>query len=83
MTPAVLLENLGAEIRARRLALDMTQEGLAFEAHVHPNLVGRIERGEDNPTVLTLNALTEVLGCTLGDLFIAAERRAYGSPPIG
>lgn len=37
---------LGHEIRARRIALGLTQAALAARAHLHPGCVGAFERGE-------------------------------------
>lgn len=43
------LIGLGAEVRRRRKALDLSQAKLAYLAHVHANVVGRLERGVYNP----------------------------------
>jgi transcriptional regulator with XRE-family HTH domain len=56
-------------------ALSLSQIALAYEAEVHPNVVGRLERGEYNPTVALLLLLVKPLRVSLSDLIAAAERR--------
>jgi transcriptional regulator with XRE-family HTH domain len=70
-----LLRCLGEEVRARRTRLELSQEALAHLAGIHPNVVGRLERGTYNPTVLTLYALAVKLDTELSDLFAATEGR--------
>jgi transcriptional regulator with XRE-family HTH domain len=60
---------LGAEIRKRREALGLSQEELAGKAGVHVNVVGRLERGVYNPTVLLLQAIAAALKANLSELF--------------
>jgi len=55
------LSSLGGRVRKRREQLSLTQITLALRAGVHPNLVGRLERGIYNPTVLKLQALAGAL----------------------
>jgi transcriptional regulator with XRE-family HTH domain len=49
--PKIILKGLGAEVRRRRKSLDLTQVRLAQFAQVHANVIGRLERGNYNPTV--------------------------------
>ena len=70
-----ILRSLGEEIRERRKQRNMTQEGLAQQAGVHTNVVGRLERGIYNPTVLILLAIATKLNTTLLDLFAGAAKR--------
>jgi DNA-binding XRE family transcriptional regulator len=51
----------------------LSQEALAHDAGVHPNVVGRLERGSYNPTLLTLHAIATKLDISLQDLFEAAS----------
>jgi len=48
---------------------------LALQAGVHPNVVGRIERGIYNPSVLVLNAIATKLNASVLELFAGADRR--------
>lgn len=59
---------IGARIRSARLALDLSQEGLAQRADLHHTHVSRLERGEQNMTVLVLLRIAEALDVTPGSL---------------
>ena len=59
---------LGKAIKTLRKQHDLTQEGLALAAGLHLSYVSAIERGDNNPTLLTLLALAEALNVTLLDL---------------
>jgi transcriptional regulator with XRE-family HTH domain len=62
------LSILGGKVRTRRERLGFSQTTLARRAGVHPNLVGRLERGIYNPTVLKLLAIAGALRVPLRDL---------------
>ena len=70
-----ILRSLGQEIKELRAHKKLSQESLAGLAGVHTNVVGRLERGTYNPTVLILSALANKLGVTLAELFKGAEGR--------
>jgi transcriptional regulator with XRE-family HTH domain len=46
----------------------MSQEALAIEADVPISQIGRIERGEVNPTLSTLGSLAQAFGLNLSDM---------------
>jgi XRE family transcriptional regulator, regulator of sulfur utilization len=71
---AILL-SLGKEVRARRKEKKLSQEALALQAGVHTNVVGRLERGEYNPSVTLLFAIAVKLSASLLDLFAGAAKR--------
>lgn len=66
---------LGEEVRERRKAAGLSQIALAHDAEIHPNVVGRLERGEYNPTVSILQLLIGPLKVELSELMAGAERR--------
>ena len=66
---------LGEEVRERRKALGLSQIALAHDAEIHPNVVGRLERGAYNPTVTLLELLIVPLKVELSELIAGAERR--------
>ena len=53
----------------------LSQEALAHLAGIHTNVVGRLERGTYNPTVLTLLSIATKLNTPLEELFAAAAKR--------
>jgi transcriptional regulator with XRE-family HTH domain len=55
------LARLGAAIRAKRKALGVSQEELAIASGVERSNMGKIERGENNLSVLNLVRIAEAL----------------------
>jgi transcriptional regulator with XRE-family HTH domain len=70
-----LLRSLGEEVRERREQHNLSQEALALQAGIHANIVGRIERGVYNPSVLTLDAIAVKLNTSVLELFAGADER--------
>jgi transcriptional regulator with XRE-family HTH domain len=68
-----VLRSLGSELRRRRQARDLSQEALAHAAGVHVNVVGRLERGQYNPSILLLQAVVSKLDVPLSEIFAAIE----------
>ncbi len=75
MRTSAILRGLGEEVRERRKQRNLSQEALARQAGVHPNVVGRLERGSYNVTVLTLLAIAVKLNTSVLDLFAGAAKR--------
>lgn len=69
------LRLLGEELRARRVARELSQDALAAKAGLHRNFIGMIERGERNLTILTLEAITDVLKTTMAEVISSVEKR--------
>lgn len=65
-----LLKKFGKHLRNLREKMEMSQEALANEANVPISQIGRIERGEVNATLSTLNALADALEIRLNELLI-------------
>jgi transcriptional regulator with XRE-family HTH domain len=63
------LERLGQAIRTERKRNGYTQEELAYNAGIHKNFVGLLERGKRAPTIITMQKLCSVFGISLGDFF--------------
>ena len=53
----------GKAVRARRLALGISQEELAFRAGIHRTYVGDVERGVRNISLSNIHRLAVGLGC--------------------
>lgn len=66
------LQRLGAAVRARRLALGLSQEALADSAGVDRSHMGKIERGERNVTFLNILRIAKAIKCMPSDLLIEA-----------
>ena len=75
MRTRTILQNIGEEVRERRKQRHLSQEALAHQAGVHTNVIGRLERGSYNPTLLTLLAIALKLDTSVHELFAAAAKR--------
>jgi transcriptional regulator with XRE-family HTH domain len=64
-----VLKRLGKRIRTMRERNNISQEELGHRAKLHRTYVGAIERGERNPSVLSLKKIADALNVKLGDLF--------------
>lgn len=62
------LDILGKRIRAKRRELGMSQEELAHEAGLDRSYVGRVERGENNLTFVSLVRICRAMGCDVAAL---------------
>jgi len=62
------LRTLGAKIRERRTAGDLTLEDLADSAGLSVTYLGQTERGQRNPSVLVLWRIADALGVRLDEL---------------
>lgn len=63
---------LGGSIRARRKALNLSQEALADYAGIDRSHMGKIERGERNVTLLNIVRIAEAMNCKPSDILIDA-----------
>jgi transcriptional regulator with XRE-family HTH domain len=59
---------VGGNVKRLRLARDLTQEQLAFEAKLDLTYVGGIERGRRNPSLLVMVRIADALHASLSDL---------------
>ena len=62
------LINLGKIIRTKREAKGLTQVELAENSGVDRNYIGMVERGERNPSFLSLQKIAKGLGLTVNEL---------------
>lgn len=63
-----LMAEFGQRIRARREAKGLSQEELGECAELHRTYVGKLERGEVNPSLSNLVRLADGLDVDLGEL---------------
>lgn len=71
--PDPLSESLAAALHAARLARDLSASALAERSGVSRAMIGKIERGEAQPTAALLGRLSAALGMTLSELVARAE----------
>lgn len=58
----------GQAVRKRRLALGLSQEGLAELSGLHRTYLSDVERGARNPSLLIMVRIARALGTTLSRL---------------
>lgn len=66
------LVKFGNAVRARRKALELSQEVLAELAEIDRSHMGKIERGERNVTFLNVSRIANALQCRPSDLLAEA-----------
>lgn len=73
---------VGWNLRRYRVALGLSQEKLALEAGIDRSYVGRVERGSENVTIVTLEALAKALNISLAALFEEPKPGASKPKPL-
>lgn len=63
------MKALGKRIKELRKVQGFSQEDLSYEADIPLSQVGRIERGEINPTVSTIETIASALKVDLKEIF--------------
>lgn len=63
-----LSKKFGKRVKALREEKGFSQESLAIEANISISQVARIEKGEINSTISTLDALASAFKMTVGEL---------------
>jgi transcriptional regulator with XRE-family HTH domain len=66
----------GAAVREARLSLGLSQESFAERVNLDRTYVSGIERGNRNPTILTLWQLAAALGIRPCELVASAEKQS-------
>ena len=66
--------DLGARIRALRLARGETLRRLAADAGVTESFLSQVERGVASPSIATVQRIARALGQSIAELFAADER---------
>lgn len=67
------LVRLGDAVRAKRKSLGISQEALATISGVERSNMGKIERGENNLSVLNLVRIADALDCRAADILADAK----------
>jgi len=66
--------DLGARIRALRLARGLTLRRLAADAGVTESFLSQVERGVASPSIASVQRIARALGQSIAELFAADER---------
>jgi transcriptional regulator with XRE-family HTH domain len=69
-----LLNQFGIHLRKVRIENSLSQEQLANDADIPINQIGRIERGEVNPSLSTLEAIAKALNLKLPELLNFSQK---------
>jgi len=73
MKKMAILVKLGQRVRQLRVAKNLSQEQLAEKADLHPTFIGKIERAEINPSVITLEKIAQAFNIPLSQLLSFPE----------
>jgi transcriptional regulator with XRE-family HTH domain len=74
VAPTAFEIDLGARIRALRLARGATLRRLAADAGVTESFLSQVERGVASPSIATVQRIARALGQSIAELFAADER---------
>ena len=73
---------VGWNLRRLRVARGLSQERLALAAGIDRAYVGRVERGSENVTITTLEAMASALVVPLAELFAEPPSGAPRPQPL-
>ena len=73
---------IGWNLRRLRVARGLSQERLALAAGIDRAYVGRVERGSENVTISTLEAMAKALTVPVVELLIAPAAGAEPPQPL-
>ena len=65
-----ILQQFGQRVRELREKMGLSQETMAYEAGVDRSFVGKVERGDNNVSLLKMARLAKVLNVSLVELLI-------------
>lgn len=76
----LLIRAFAAELKARRAALEMSQEELAHRAEVNRTYIAKLELAQNQPTLSVLYRLAGALDCELSELLQTVVGRYHRYP---
>jgi transcriptional regulator with XRE-family HTH domain len=74
-----ILDRLRKRIKALRKLNKLSQEQLAEKADVHPTYIGKIERGDMNPSVVFLEKIAKVFNMSLSEFLTFPDTKKISS----
>lgn len=75
-------KTIGWNLRRLRVDKGLSQERLALEAGIDRSYVGRVERGMENVTVSTLEAISLTLNVHVSELFAIVDDKLASPKPL-
>ncbi len=75
-------KTIGWNLRRLRVDKGLSQERLALEAGIDRSYVGRVERGMENVTVSTLEAISLTLNVHVSELFSVVDDKLASPKPL-
>ncbi len=63
-----ILIRFGSRIKTLRLEKGLTQEQFASKSGLHKNYIGMVERGERNPSLINIEAISNGLEISISEL---------------
>jgi transcriptional regulator with XRE-family HTH domain len=69
-------------LRRLRVKRSLSQEGLAADAGVDRSYVGRLERGQENPTVGVLERIAAILDVEIVEFFRVPSKNESAPKPL-
>ena len=70
-----IVQKIAQKIRGLRKIKKMSQVQLAEKARLHQTLIGKMERAEINPTIVSLEKVAKALNISLSELLTFPEDR--------
>ena len=74
-----ILQKLAKRIKELRKINKLSQEKLAEKADVHPTYIGKIERGEMNPSTVFLEKIAKAFNLSVSELFTFPDDKKLAS----
>ena len=75
-------KTIGWNLRRLRVDRGLSQERLALEAGIDRSYIGRVERGMENVTVSTLEAISLTLDVHVSELFAVVDDKLASPKPL-
>jgi transcriptional regulator with XRE-family HTH domain len=77
------LNGLGVRLRDLRLARNLTQAEMAKQCALHRTIIGSVERGERNVSILNLRPIARILRVPLSELLDESTPPRSKSAKVG
>ena len=79
MRKTTILQKFARKIKDLRKLNRMSQEQLAEKADLSPTYIGNLERGEQNPTLTSLEKIADALNVSPSELLVFPDEKSIKS----